>query len=130
MKVLALYAVALALLGMGCAQQSIGGDKDAHGCLIAAGYSWCDVTQKCIRAWEEPCQGKLAPNQALDIAKNSECTALGTLGGDVTYNNYTKTWWIDLVPKEPKSGCNPACVVWESNNSAEVNWRCTGLIPS
>jgi hypothetical protein len=33
----------------------IGGDKDAHGCLPAAGYSWCEVKQKCLRVWEEPC---------------------------------------------------------------------------
>lgn len=35
--------------------QVIGGDKDEHGCLIAAGYSWCDAKQKCIRVWEENC---------------------------------------------------------------------------
>lgn len=35
----------------------IGGDKDEHGCLIAAGYSWCEVKQKCLRPWEEQCEG-------------------------------------------------------------------------
>jgi putative hemolysin len=33
----------------------IGGDKDEHGCLIAAGYSWCEAKQKCLRTWEENC---------------------------------------------------------------------------
>ena len=33
----------------------IGGQKDAHGCLIAAGYSWCAAQNKCLRPWEEPC---------------------------------------------------------------------------
>ncbi len=33
----------------------IGGDKDAHGCLIAAGYSWCESKNKCLRPWEENC---------------------------------------------------------------------------
>ncbi len=33
----------------------IGGEKDAHGCLIAAGYSWCEQKQKCLRTWEERC---------------------------------------------------------------------------
>ena len=33
----------------------IGGDKDEHGCLIAAGYSWCEAKQKCLRLWEEVC---------------------------------------------------------------------------
>jgi hypothetical protein len=38
----------------------IGGDKDEHGCLIAAGYSWCEQKQKCLRVWEEPCTGSNA----------------------------------------------------------------------
>lgn len=36
-------------------QQIIGGDKDDHGCLIAAGYSWCEPKQKCVQVWEEGC---------------------------------------------------------------------------
>lgn len=35
--------------------QLIGGDQDEHGCLIAAGYSWCESKQKCLRTWEEEC---------------------------------------------------------------------------
>jgi len=34
----------------------IGGDKDDHGCLIGAGYSWCPSTEKCQRMWEEYCE--------------------------------------------------------------------------
>jgi hypothetical protein len=33
----------------------IGGQKDEHGCLIGAGYSWCEEKQKCLRDWEEEC---------------------------------------------------------------------------
>ena len=33
----------------------IGGDKDAGGCLIGAGYSWCESKKKCLRVWEEAC---------------------------------------------------------------------------
>lgn len=33
----------------------IGGQRDAHGCLGPAGYSWCEAKQKCIRPWEEYC---------------------------------------------------------------------------
>lgn len=35
--------------------QLIGGDQDEHGCLLAAGYSWCAAKQKCLRPWEEAC---------------------------------------------------------------------------
>lgn len=30
----------------------IGGDKDEHGCIASAGYSWCAKTYKCERPWE------------------------------------------------------------------------------
>ena len=36
-------------------EQLIGGQTDDHGCLIAAGYSWCEAKQKCLRTWEEAC---------------------------------------------------------------------------
>lgn len=32
--------------------QSTGADKDAHGCIGSAGYSWCEHTKKCERPWE------------------------------------------------------------------------------
>ncbi len=35
--------------------QLVGGDKDTHGCLPSAGYTWCDAKQQCIRPWEENC---------------------------------------------------------------------------
>jgi len=41
-------------------------------------------------------------------------------------NNYTGTYWIDLDIDKP--GCNPACVVDTVTKTAEINWRCTGLI--
>jgi len=33
----------------------VGGDKDAHGCIPSAGYTWCAPKQKCLRTWEEAC---------------------------------------------------------------------------
>ncbi len=32
------------------------GNRDKHGCLPSAGYTWCDSKQKCIRPWEESCK--------------------------------------------------------------------------
>lgn len=34
----------------------VGGDKDIHGCLGSAGYTWCAVKNKCLRIWEEECE--------------------------------------------------------------------------
>lgn len=40
-------------------QKLIGGDTDEHGCLAAAGYSWCEARKKCLRQWEEICDIKI-----------------------------------------------------------------------
>ena len=37
-------------------QPIVGNDRDAHGCIGSAGYTWCEAKQKCLRTWEEPCQ--------------------------------------------------------------------------
>lgn len=34
----------------------VGGDKDEHGCIGSAGYSWCALKNKCLRIWEEKCE--------------------------------------------------------------------------
>lgn len=34
------------------AQSKIGGNKDNHGCISAAGYQWSTLTSNCIRAFE------------------------------------------------------------------------------
>ena len=34
----------------------VGGDKDSHGCIGSAGYSWCEIKNKCLRVWEEKCE--------------------------------------------------------------------------
>lgn len=36
----------------------VGGDKDEHGCIGSAGYSWCEEKQKCLRVWEETCSAE------------------------------------------------------------------------
>jgi len=74
---------------------------------------------------------KLTLDEAIGIAEGSECTEKGVLTDSYMYNEYTKTWWIDLDMKEEfeKEYCNPACVVNEDTRSAEINWRCTGALP-
>ncbi|MDD4271196.1 MAG: hypothetical protein PHF50_00065 [Patescibacteria group bacterium] len=37
------------------AQPLVGNDRDEHGCIGSAGYSWCAAKQKCIRVFEEDC---------------------------------------------------------------------------
>ena len=32
-----------------------GSDWDTNGCIASAGYRWCQILGKCLRAWEEAC---------------------------------------------------------------------------
>lgn len=52
-----------------CGEELVGGDRDEHGCIPSAGYSWCNVTQKCIRPWEEGCN----PGGCIDKCGNGTC---------------------------------------------------------
>lgn len=102
----------------------VGNDSDEHGCKASAGYSWCEPLNTCIRQWETPCP--LSLEEALSIAWSGECAQAGKVTGvDAVFNNNSNTWWLDIEAN--KTGCNPACVVYE-NRSMEINWRCTGLI--
>ena len=39
--------------------QMPGSDRDEHGCIGSAGYTWCEAKEKCIRIWEEDCASQL-----------------------------------------------------------------------
>lgn len=57
----------------------IGGDKDAHGCIGSAGYSWCELKNKCLRIWEEKCES-IPVNNKIISQKEAEALALKTWG--------------------------------------------------
>ena len=106
----------------------VGNDSDAHGCKGSAGYMWCDAKSECIRPWETPCEGNMTLASVMDLAARG-CGNNGTLASNAMYNNYSRTYWVDLTPFEPAKGCSPACVVFQDNGSTEINWRCTGALP-
>jgi hypothetical protein len=73
-----------------------------------------------------PTNETMTLKEALEIAQ-TQC-ANGFLKRPVLCNDYTGTWWIHFKPLEGKRGCNPACVVSVAEGTAEINWRCTGLV--
>lgn len=81
--------------------------------------------EDCIKVGTEE---EMSLSEAKEIALESECVEEGNLTGDYFCNENTGTWWLDLDIWKP--GCAPACVVDVSTGEAEINWRCTGLIPS
>lgn len=55
----------------------VGNDRDEHGCIGSAGYSWCEDKSKCIRIWEEDCGSQAAIKAA--IIKKDNITSDFTL---------------------------------------------------
>lgn len=45
----------------------VGGDRDKHGCIGSAGYSWCEAKKKCLRPWEEKCAKPIATSTTSNI---------------------------------------------------------------
>lgn len=86
-------------------------------------------TMQCVPVCYFSVNSKMTLNEAMSLAKTSKCEEVGELSETGTYNEYTKTWWIDLEPFDEKPGCNPACVIYEETGEVGINWRCTGLIP-
>jgi len=69
-------------------QPLVGGDKDVHGCIGSAGYSWCEIKQKCLRVWEESCaeeQNNPAPSVA---QKATHMVLIQTNMGNITIQTY------------------------------------------
>jgi len=88
------------------------------------------LTTTTIISAEEFCQKKdtdtkLSLSEAKKIAIQGQCG--DKLEDTYICNEGTGTWWIDL--NIDKAGCNPACMINVETKIAEINWRCTGLIP-
>jgi len=67
MKYFIILSILCIFLLFGCTEPDnnvpiVGNDKDSHGCIGSAGYSWCELKQKCIRIWEEDCVGIITSN--------------------------------------------------------------------
>lgn len=60
----------------------VGGDRDSHGCIGSAGYTWCGQRNKCIRVWEEPCTSEKVINACY------ECEGLGKVDVDFYGQQY------------------------------------------
>ena len=71
----------------------VGGDKDEHGCIGSAGYTWDETKQKCVRVWEEIMKE--------DCAKLG-CPANSIFAGSINSDKYyaCECRWAKSVNKE------------------------------
>ncbi len=81
----------------------VGGDKDNHGCISSAGYTWSNLKSKCIRTWE---QGEKLNN----INKQSTSTAF------VVYNDDKSKLELFLPDTESSVILNKEGIVFKSSD--------------
>lgn len=78
----------------------IGGEKDEHDCLGAAGYSWCNAKEKCLRVFEEWCA-----DQARELVVNDLKEESGVKFQYQSESSFTWMIWKDnQVVSLPMSG--------------------------
>ncbi|VVB99589.1 Bacterial extracellular solute-binding proteins, family 3 [uncultured archaeon] len=80
--------------GNGTPQQLAGNDRDSHGCIGSAGYSWCPELSKCVQPWDGSCPS--LTQQALAEQATSYCGNGSTV--------YTCGQYIKVVSDMPGAG--------------------------
>ena len=92
-------------------------------CFRAAPVDCKCVNDKCEGIFE----GEMSYSEARQIAEQSGCVEESDLTEHARFSG-TNNWEIDLEPFIEKEGCNPVCVVDPIERTAEINWRCTGVL--
>ena len=59
----------------------VGGDRDVHGCIGSAGYSWCQVKNKCLRTWEEKCEATSTATSKFECQTDNDCREVSCTSG-------------------------------------------------
>lgn len=81
----------------------VGNDRDAHSCIGSAGYTWCQVKNKCLRVWEEKCEA--TSTSSVSCQTDSNCREISCVGGGFAHEK---------------------CIEGKCTISAEVKSRCSG----
>jgi len=106
--IFAFAALAVLLMSFGCAQAQPqpmpGSDRDEHGCIPSAGYTWCEPLKECIRPWETNCTFSQPPpdNEMMPGSDRDEHGCIASAG-------YT---WC--------AGKNKCLRLWEENCTAQL----------
>jgi hypothetical protein len=93
----------------------VGGDRDEHGCIGSAGYSWCAVKNKCLRTWEENCGKDQAFCTAIyqPVCGMQNNNQLKTFGNSCELNNAGAKYLYDGECKNNQTNEAPAnCKIW------------------
>lgn len=80
----------------------VGGDRDVHGCIGSAGYSWCEVKNKCLRVWEEKCEA--TTTSQFRCKNDNDCKEISCVGGGFAHELCTEGKCI--MSDEVKNKCS------------------------
>ncbi|MCX6790919.1 MAG: hypothetical protein NTV62_01850 [Candidatus Gribaldobacteria bacterium] len=132
-KIIVVGVVVLVLVGVRLVGWKLFGQPEPVACTMEAmlcpdGSSVGRVGPNCEFAECPAINSLLSEAQARLIAEK-DCIKGGEALAVGMYNAGTRTWWFDANLNATKEGCNPACVVSEETKTAEINWRCTGVLP-
>ena len=108
----------------------VGGDKDIHGCIGSAGYSWCAVKNKCLRVWEEKCPA----TSTLPVSTSTPpktCTPNWTCDWAPCVNGYQGMTAVDVnncnIPNDGVGIACPALARECTSSGAPENSFCGGI---
>jgi hypothetical protein len=82
----------------------VGNDRDAHGCIGSAGYSWCEQKQKCLRPFEEKCTSTppVATSTVINYLISKEETNKYCNGADMNSDAYRQTITVPMSSTTPE----------------------------
>ena len=82
----------------------VGNDRDAHGCIPSAGYSWCEQKQKCLRPREEACTSTppVATSTVINYLISKEDPLKYCNGADMNSDAFRKTITAPMSSTTPE----------------------------
>ncbi len=120
--ILILSILIMIVLANGCIKEEMAETAEEAEDAVEEAKTGLEEAMLCV---DEETGASMSLAEAKEIAMNSECSQ-GNITGEQFCNEYTGTWWLDLDIE--REGCYPSCVVDVNTKTAEINWRCTGLI--
>lgn len=93
----------------------LGGERDGHGCIPSAGYSWCETLGECVQAWESPCPAACGPGFFYDRGNCSQLTVCNATELEVVAPSAAK----DRVCR---------CSRWATWTVLDMSWRIAAIV--
>lgn len=104
----------------------VGNDRDEHGCIGSAGYSWCEASQKCLRPWEEYC-GTQATTTSQVIVDHPVSGSIITSPLVVT-GQAVGNWFFEAsLPVKILDADNK--IIASTPGQAQADWMTTNMVP-